>query len=158
MNRTWGYSEHDHAWKSNKRLIHNLIDIVSKGGNYLLNIGPKGDGSIPQESIDAMERIGKWMAINGQAIYSTTASPFTAPKWGRYTQKPGIIYAHIFTWPQNGELTIPLKKAQIKQAWLLADKAKTSLKIQSASANSTIHLPGKAPDDIASVLVIKYEK
>jgi hypothetical protein len=72
MNTTWGYSEHDHAWKSDETLIRNLVDIASKGGNYLLNIGPKGDGSVPGER-PAMQAIGAWMKVNGEAIYSTTA-------------------------------------------------------------------------------------
>ena len=76
MNTTWGYSEHDHAWKSSETLIRNLIDIASKGGNYLLNIGPLGDGSVPQQSVDAMADIGEWMKVYGEAIYGTTASPF----------------------------------------------------------------------------------
>ena len=89
MNTTWGYSEHDHKWKSTETLIRNLIDIASKGGNYLLNIGPKGDGSVPQESVDSMKAIGAWMKVNGDAIYGTTASPFEKLDWGRCTRKAG---------------------------------------------------------------------
>ena len=87
MNTTWGYSEHDHAWKSDETLIRNLIDIASKGGNYLLNIGPKGDGSVPEESVKSMRAIGAWMKVNGESIYATTASPFAKLDWGRCTQK-----------------------------------------------------------------------
>ena len=103
MNTTWGFSEHDHAWKSDKMLIRNLIDIASKGGNYLLNIGPTGDGSIPTESINSLEAIGTWMKINGEAIYGTKASPFEKLSWGRCSQKllpDGKIrlYLYVFDW------------------------------------------------------------
>ncbi len=83
LNTTWGYSEHDHAWKSDETLIRNLIDIASKGGNYLLNIGPKGDGSVPRgERQVACGAIGAWMKVNGESIYATSASPFAQPRLG----------------------------------------------------------------------------
>ncbi|MDY0356062.1 MAG: alpha-L-fucosidase [Sedimentisphaerales bacterium] len=156
MNTTWGYSEHDNAWKSNETLIRNLIDIVSKGGNYLLNIGPKGDGSIPQQSIDSMRVIGKWMAVNGEAIYATSASPFEQPAWGRYTKKPGKLYAHVFMWPADGKLLVPLTGQRVAKAYLLADAGRTALKTQTTSDGVTIQLPGRAPDAIASVIAIEH--
>ncbi|UCD50652.1 MAG: alpha-L-fucosidase [Phycisphaerales bacterium] len=156
MNTTWGYSVHDEAWKSNETLIHNLVDIVSKGGNYLLNIGPKGDGSIPQESIDAMQAIGRWMATNGEAIHETTASPFEKPAWGRYTAEPGRIYAHVFDWPSDGKLTVPLKGKPVTKAYLLADASRKALKTQAGPSGVTIQVPSRAPDPIASVIAIEY--
>lgn len=155
MNTTWGYSMHDQAWKSNETLIRNLVDIVSKGGNYLLNIGPKGDGSIPQESIDSMRAIGKWMATNSEAIYATNASPFEQPAWGRYTRKPGKLYAHVFDWPADGELVIPARDRPVTKAYLLAD-ANRALDVRTESDGVTIHVPTQAPDPIASVVAIEY--
>lgn len=155
MNTTWGYSRHDHAWKSAKKLIRNLVDIASKGGNYLLNIGPKGDGSVPKETIKRMKTIGKWMRINGEAIYGTTASPFPKPAWGRYTKKPSRLYAHVFEWPKDGKLTIPVKKAT--RAYLLADKENT-LTMEQTPDGLILHLPKKAPDPIVSVIAIELEK
>jgi alpha-L-fucosidase len=103
MNTTWGYSDHDHSWKSDTTLIRNLIDIASKGGNYLLNIGPKGDGSVPAESVKSLKAMGAWMKANGDAIYGTTASPFTQlPFRGRATQKPGALFFFVFDWSKNG--------------------------------------------------------
>jgi alpha-L-fucosidase len=75
MNGTWGFSEHDKKWKSTQTLLRNLIDIASKGGNYLLNVGPTGDGSVPEASVTRMREIGAWLEKNGEAIYGTTASP-----------------------------------------------------------------------------------
>lgn len=156
MNTTWGYSEHDHAWKSTRTLLHNLVDIVSKGGNYLLNIGPKGDGSIPQESIESMQAIGKWMAANGESIYGTTASPFDKPAWGRYTAKPGRLFVHVFDWPQDGKLQIPASDRRIARAYLLADPQKRSLKAESGSDSITIQVPSQAPDQNVSVVAVEY--
>ncbi|MEJ2702091.1 MAG: alpha-L-fucosidase [Sedimentisphaerales bacterium] len=158
MNTTWGYSEHDHAWKTPETLIHNLVDIVSKGGNYLLNIGPKGDGSIPQESIDSMHAIGRWMAVNGEAIYGTTASPFERPAWGRYTSKPGKVYAHVFQWPDDGVLRVPIGRQRVSRAYLLADPNKTSLRTEKTSDALIFHVPQEAPDKIASVIKIEFQK
>jgi alpha-L-fucosidase len=156
MNTTWGYSEHDHAWKSDEKLIRNLIDIVSKGGNLLLNIGPRGDGSIPEESVRSMEAIGRWMEVNGESIYGTDASPFEKPEWGRYTRKPGMLYAHVFQWPEDRKLKIAGKELQISRACLLADK-KQSLQSEQTPDGLLIHLPEQAPDDIASVVAIEYQ-
>ncbi|MEN6307878.1 MAG: alpha-L-fucosidase [Anaerohalosphaeraceae bacterium] len=157
LNTTWGYSEHDKAWKSDETLIRNLVDIVSKGGNYLLNIGPKGDGSIPEESVRSMQAIGRWMDVNSEAIYETAASPFEAPAWGRYTRKPGVIYAHVFDWPKDGRLAVPVRKSQVNEVCLLAD-AKTPLKIEADGEGVIIILPQQAPDAIASVVKISYQE
>jgi len=156
MNTTWGYSDHDHAWKSPETLIRNLVDIVSKGGNYLLNIGPKGDGSIPQESIGSMQVIGRWMAVNSEAIYGTTASPFERPSWGRYTKKNGKIYAHVFKWPDDGVLETPADELDIKRVYLLADENRTALNTERRPGILAIKVPPKAPDSIVSVIVIEY--
>jgi alpha-L-fucosidase len=157
MNTTWGYSVHDKAWKSHSTLIRNLVDIVSKGGNYLLNIGPKGDGSIPEESIRSMQAIGRWMQVNGEAIYETTASPFEQPVWGRYTKKPGKIFAFVFDWPSDGQLPIEPMDQKVKKVYLQADPEQKSLKFQNIMKGLTVQLPQNAPDDIASVVVIELE-
>ncbi len=83
MNDTWGFKSYDQNWKSTKDLVRNLVDIASKGGNYLLNVGPTSLGEIPGPSIERLEAIGGWMKQNGEAIYATSASPFKKLAWGR---------------------------------------------------------------------------
>ena len=150
LNGTWGYSEHDHAWKSNETLIRNLIDIASKGGNYLLNIGPKGDGSIPPESVKSMQAIGAWLKTNGEAIYGTSASPVAGLKWGRCTRKGTNLYLSVFNWPKDGKLLFPLK-IQPQSACLLEDPSQP-LATSVSSEGITIQIPPDAPDPIASVI------
>jgi alpha-L-fucosidase len=123
LNTTWGYSEHDHAWKDNRTLIRNLVDIASKGGNYLLNIGPTGDGSVPEPSVKSMKAIGAWMKVNHIAIYGTTANPIGEVPWGRITAKGTTVYLHVFDAPADGVVSLPWKAAAPK-ARLLADPAK----------------------------------
>ena len=162
LNTTWGFSEHDHAWKSDETLIRNLVDIASKGGNYLLNIGPKGDGSVPVESVKSMKAIGTWMKVNGESIYGTSASPFRALPWGRCTKKStsgGVtLYLHVFDWPKDGKLTVPGLKNAPEAAYLLSDPAKAPLSSSGqAGGGAVISLPAVAPDPICSVVVLKVK-
>ena len=148
LNHTWGYSEHDHDWKSSRTIIRNLIDIASKGGNYLLNIGPKGDGSIPKESVECLAAVGKWMKTNAEAIRGTTASPLgKTPFEGRLTTKGQIHYAHLFSRPESGSIELPF---QITRATLLADGSR--LEVVPNGASTTIHLPAALPDHDATVI------
>jgi len=154
MNDTWGYKSFDDNWKSDETLITNLIDIVSKGGNFLLNVGPTAKGVIPQPSVERLKAMGDWMDVNGAAIYGAEASPFEAPEWGRFTQKDGFIYAHVFEWPEDGKLTIPAITA--KKAYLLADD-ENELMMNKNEDSLEISLPSTAPDPIASVVVLETE-
>ena len=86
MNDTWGYKSYDQNWKSSETIIRNLIDIASKGGNYLLNVGPTNMGEIPGPSQDRLKVVGDWMKQNSKAIYATSASPFKKLAWGRCTK------------------------------------------------------------------------
>jgi alpha-L-fucosidase len=103
MNETWGYKKNDDHWKATTQLVRNLIDCASKGGNYLLNVGPTGEGLIPEASVERLAEIGRWMSINSSAIYGTSASPFKKLSFdGRCTVKGNKLFLHVFTWPANG--------------------------------------------------------
>ena len=154
MNTTWGYSEHDHAWKAAPELIRNLVDIASKGGNYLLNIGPTGDGSIPAPSVERLARMGEWMKANDEAIYGTTASPFASQlSWGRCTRKDDKLYLHVFEWPADGRLQVPLFNQNVKASLLASPR--TKLTCTSVEGGLVVQLPAHASDPVASVVVLR---
>jgi alpha-L-fucosidase len=154
LNDTWGFKAYDDNWKSTETLVRNLIDIASKGGNYLLNVGPTAQGEIPAASVERLAGMGKWMAVNGESIYGTTASPFTAQlAFGRATKKGDRLYVQVFDWPANGTLTLPSWGGTPKKAWLLATKADVPLK--ASTDGITLTVSGPAPDPIASVIVLE---
>jgi alpha-L-fucosidase len=173
MNDTWGYKKDDSNWKSTETLIRNLCDIASKGGNYLLNVGPTSEGLIPQPSLERLAEIGRWMKANGEAIYGTGPTPFGAeagtfsdtekdrsgkprfiPSWEwRATTKPGRIYLEIFKWPTSGQFELAGLQSQVKRAYLLASHK--TLEVRETATGVALALPEKAPDAIASVICLE---
>jgi alpha-L-fucosidase len=155
MNGTWGYKSYDHNYKSPETLIHNLLDIASKGGNFLLNVGPTSEGEFPQESVELLAKIGTWMKVNGEAVYGTTASPWGLFDWGRCTKKVTkngtSLYFSVFQWPADGKIVIPAFKNSIISARLLANGTKVKASVSKDGA-LTLTLPAAAPDPIASVI------
>lgn len=157
MNGTWGYKSWDHKWKSAETLIHNLCDIASKGGNYLLNVGPKPDGTFPQESIDRLKEIGDWMKVNSEAIYATKASPLAPLAWGRCTMKQQkditTLYLSVFDWPTDGKLVVPGLTTKVISAKLLSTGK--DLTTEKSNDGIIIKVSATAPDKIASVIKLE---
>ncbi len=154
MNNSWGYNASDLGFKTPKTLIQQLVTVVSRDGNYLLNIGPKGDGNVPTQSVDILNSFGDWMNIYSESIYGTTRSPYPIEsRWGVYTKKTGKLYAHVFTWPANGQLLIPSLTNLINKIYLLNDTT-TILSCTENNGCITISVPATAPNVINSVFVI----
>ncbi len=154
MNDTWGYKSYDDNWKSSETLLRNLADIASKGGNFLLNVGPTSEGLIPDASVERLVAMGEWMKVNGESIYGTTASPIGAVPWGRCTARPGTLYLHVFEWPANGRLVVPNVKDEVQKAYLLAGKG-GDLKVTDDGGNVVVHVPKEAVCPINTVVVLK---
>ena len=153
MNDTWGYKTFDDNWKDSKTLLRTLIDIAAKGGNLLLNVGPTSQGLIPPESVARLREMGQWMRANGEAIYATSVSPYGQPAWGRYTVKPGLVYAHVFDWPKDRKLVLTGVTDAPRSVYLLADRK--PLPVTPVGAEFVVELPPVAPSSIASVLVLE---
>ena len=155
MNGHWGYNKNDHNWKSTATLIQTLVDCASKGGNFLLNIGPTSEGLFPEASVERLEGIGKWKKANGESIYGTSASNIGKPKWGRSTTKGDTIYLHVFNWPKDGKLVVEKFAKPVKKAWLLADAEKKPLTTKSENGNLIIDVPKKTPDAADTVIALE---
>lgn len=164
MNGHWGYNAADKDFKSTTDLIQKLGDIASKGGNFLLNIGPKADGTFPQESIDRLREIGDWMDVNGEAIYGTSASPFDTLPWGRCTMKyhgdrhldMTTLYLHVFDWPTSGVLRLDGLGNEVLSATLLAD-ADRSVGVEQHNGTAYLQVGTGAPDPHSSVIEISMQ-
>jgi len=155
MNDSWGYKKNDHNWKSKEKLLHNLVDTASKGGNYLLNVGPTAEGLIPKASIERLQAMGKWLKVNSESIYGTTASPIGKPAWGRCTAKPGKLYLHVFDWPVDGKLEVTGVKEEIAKAYLLARKNKELTVAREGKDKVVVSLPSEAIDLVDTVVVLE---
>lgn len=155
MNDHWGWNRADRDWKSPQTLVRNLVDIASKGGNYLLNVGPTAEGEFPPEAVDRLAAIGRWMKTNGEAIYGSSASPFESLPWGRATAKGGRIYLHVFDWPATGRLEVPGLGDDPRSARLLGGGA---VRFNRVEGDLVLSLPAAAPDPICTVVALEFDR
>jgi alpha-L-fucosidase len=152
INDTWAYNKNDHNFKSEQTLIRGLVEVASRGGNFLLNVGPQPDGQIQPEFQQRLHAIGAWLTLNGDAIYGTTYGPVQGVNGLRTTANGKSIYVHVFDWP-SGALEIAGIDARVLSARLLANGQ--PLTFQQTEGKLTINVPAQAPDPNVSVIVLK---
>ena len=160
LNDHWGYNRNDRHWKSTTTLVRNLVDCASKGGNYLLNVGPTADGLIPFECVARLREVGDWMRANGEAVYGTLPGPFRQLDFGRATIKGEKLYLFVLDVPSDRRLTLPGFATPIRRAYLLADAAKQPLKIETGDAGPVLTLPAYPPagwNEHANVVVCECD-
>ncbi len=160
MNGTWGFDFNDHSWKSDQDLIRKLVDIASKGGNFLLNVGPTGGGEIPAPSVERLEAVGAWMKVNSQSIYGTHANPFPeAPSWGRVTRAKNEdgsdrLYLQVFDWPSSGKLELSGLLSAPKSVQILGQRTRNLLTFAQHDDLTVFDVPTTALDPVCTVLAV----
>jgi alpha-L-fucosidase len=152
INKTWAYNANDREYKPAEFLIRSLVEVASRGGNFLLNVGPQPDGLIQPEFQQRLRAIGDWLAINGESIYGTTYGPVQNMKSVRTTAKPGRLFLHIFDWPSS-PLEISGLAAKVVSAHLLARGP--SLKFRRTERRFQIDLPQQPPDSNVTVIAVR---
>ena len=159
MNDTWGFKSKDTNWKTTLTLIQNLVDIASKGGNYLLNVGPDAEGRFPQAITLRLQEVGKWMDKYGESIYATSASPFRFLPWGRCTIREDngetTLYFHVFRHPGGTPLLVPGLKNEIISASAMAT-GKT-VAVTRTEEGVSLMLPAEATEGIVPVIKVKVK-
>jgi len=157
---TWGYRSwavrDDLPGRINEHILR-LGQVVSRGGNYILNIGPEGDGSIVPFEASVLKGVGEWMKVNGEAIYGTQPQPFRALSFGYATVKPGRLYLFVKNWPEDGRLVLPGLETRLTRAFLIADTKHTPLQIENAGPDKVIHLIGEQRTPPLTVIVAEYQ-
>ena len=152
MNANWGYARRS-PYKSSAELIRTLILVVSRGGNLLLNVGPKADGSFPRESVKRLKEIGSWMRVNGESIYGCGAHPISWTSFGNVTAKENAVYFHLLKCWTGGDCVLPGLKNRVRSAKLLGSKARLKVK-QDGARMFVSGLPKRPPDKLGSVIKI----
>lgn len=160
---TWGYrswQQHGQPEDKAREKLEGLIKVVARGGNYLLNIGPRGDGSVVDFERDVLLRIGQWLKQNGDAIYGSSANPFdTTFSWGEITAKPGAVYLHLLKAPEENTIHLPGLAGQISKVTLLENGQQLDCNIHSNNRGQTIVLPAAfRPDGAVKVLALEFDR
>ena len=156
INRSWGFKKADTRWKTTPQLVEKLSDIVSKGGNLLLNVGPKADGAFPEVCTERLLGMGQWLTTTGEGIYGTDSSEIPQPSWGRLTQKGQALYLHVFNWPADGKLVLSDVKMQATRASLLGE-TEQGLWVISGEQSVEIILPEQKPTGLVPMIRLEFE-
>jgi len=155
LNDSWGYQRADNDWKSSRTIVRNLITCARDGGNYLLNIGPEGDGSVPEESVRVLTEVGKWMDTNGETIYKSDLCQPRRSTYASFTRTGNTLFMHVHFWP-GGDVAISGLMTKVKSAHL--QKTKQSVKFtQDPYRVHLTGLPMEAPDSPVTTIVIECE-
>jgi alpha-L-fucosidase len=152
INDTWAYNQNDTKYKSAKELIRDLVNVASKGGNFLLDVGPTPEGTIQPEFVERLQAMGKWMNVYGDSIYGTTYGPLQSLAFGKTTAKGRTVYLHVFDWPAAGQLEVPGFPGRVAQVSILGDKHK--LRFQQQPDKLVIQVPPTAPDENDTVVQV----
>lgn len=156
MNNSWGYVSCDNNWKTPQWIIESLVDVASKGGNLLLNVGPDGNGVVPEECINNLNEAGAWLKRYGESVYGTTESPFeTAFDFGTATKKDGFLYLHILNFTENQEIEIPAIQNTIKSVYVLGEDNNENISFSYRGSNITILIPDTLKNDLDTVIVLE---
>ncbi len=154
MGGSWGYNPEETNWKEPKQLVQNLVNVVSRGGNYLLNVGPTPRGTFPPEAVERLQHIGRWMKTHHQSIYRATYTPLQGQAWGQATRSGDKIFLHLFDWPADGKLVVENFPGSARTVNLFAGQALT---FTQAGPRLEIALPATGPDPDVSVLTVEID-
>jgi alpha-L-fucosidase len=154
MGQSWAHNPKETNWKAPGTLVHNLVRVVARGGNYLLNVGPTARGTFPPEAVERLRYVGKWMKTYNKAIYGSTYTPLQGQSWGQATRKDDKVYLHIFEWPASGKLEIESFPGRARTISLFAGQALT---FSQSGPRLEIVLPPQSPDPDVSVLVVEID-
>jgi alpha-L-fucosidase len=155
MNDSWGYQRADDNWKSAKTVVRNLSACANGGGNYLLNIGPKPDGSIPEESVRILSAVGQWMDRNGATIYDSGPCQASNSVFANFTRKGNTLYIHVYFWP-GGTVAIGGLQAKVVSARLFVSGKKVEFEQERFRVRFK-GLPATAPDDPVTVIAAECD-
>lgn len=156
---TWGYKSWVKGLPLEQQIsvqVCKLSDIASMGGNFLLNIGPKGDGSILPYEKDVLLGVGNWVEKNKEAIFETGLNPFLKLDWGQVSTKQGALYLHIHQWPKDNQLVLPGFNNTVLKASPLTQLDK-NLSVVYANGNAIVDLTGITKDPYLSIIKLSYE-
>jgi alpha-L-fucosidase len=158
-NDSWAYAWYDNCWKTPKEILHRLVSCVGRGGTYMLNIGPKGDGTVPKLAARTLRKAGEWIRHYPQVVYGTNASPWEhALPWGDVTVKGKTLFLSVFDIPKDGELYLPGLKTRIKSASLLGQgQKKIALRAQMIGTWTRIQLPAEISEKMVPVVQVELE-